>query len=144
MKVKSLSRVRLLATPWTATYQAPLSMGFPRQEYWSGLLFPSPRDLPNPVIKSESPVSHALQADSLPLSHMGSPSVYPSMLDQNGQVLVPPPPSATDVSCHQRGRTSRELVLSVEPVLKELTAGGSLLTVLSVVGGKSFLEGAPG
>ena len=46
-------------------------MGFSRQEYWSGLLFPSPRDLPNPGIKSESPVSHALQADSLPLEPLG-------------------------------------------------------------------------
>ena len=42
MKVKSLSRVRLLATPWTVAYQAPPPMGFPRQEYWSGLPFPSP------------------------------------------------------------------------------------------------------
>ena len=43
VKVKSLNRVRLFATPWTATYQAPLSMGFSRQEYWSGLPLPSPR-----------------------------------------------------------------------------------------------------
>ena len=42
MKVKSLSRVRLLETPWTTAYQAPLSMGFARQEYWSGLPLPSP------------------------------------------------------------------------------------------------------
>ena len=42
MKVKSLSRVRLLATPWTAAYQAPPSMGFSRQEYWSGVPLPSP------------------------------------------------------------------------------------------------------
>ena len=42
VKVKSLSRVRLLATPWTAAHQAPLSMGFSRQEYWSGLPLPSP------------------------------------------------------------------------------------------------------
>ena len=42
MKVKSLSRVQLLATPWTAPYQAPPSMGFSKQEYWSGLPFPSP------------------------------------------------------------------------------------------------------
>ena len=42
MKVKSLSRVRLLATPWTVAYQAPPSMGFSRQEYWSGVPFPSP------------------------------------------------------------------------------------------------------
>ena len=45
MKVKSLSRVRLLATPWTAAYQAPPSMGFSRQEYWSGLPLPSPRPM---------------------------------------------------------------------------------------------------
>ena len=42
VKVKSLSHVQLFATPWTAAYQAPLSMGFSRQEYWSGLLLPSP------------------------------------------------------------------------------------------------------
>ena len=68
MKVKSLSRVQLLATPWTAAYQAPQSMGFFSQEYWSELPFPSPRDLPHPGIESESP---ELQADSLPLSHYG-------------------------------------------------------------------------
>ena len=45
MKVKSLSRVRLLATPWTAAYQAPPSMGFSRQEYWSGVPLPSPRTM---------------------------------------------------------------------------------------------------
>ena len=48
VKMKSLSRVRLFATPWTVAYQASLSMGFSRQEYWSGLPFPSPGDLPNP------------------------------------------------------------------------------------------------
>ena len=46
VNVKSLSCVRLFATPWTVAYQAPLCMGFSRQEYWSGLPFPSPRDLP--------------------------------------------------------------------------------------------------
>ena len=52
-----------LATSWTAAYQAPLSMGFSRQAYWSGLPFPSPGDLPDPGIEPRSP---ALQADSLP------------------------------------------------------------------------------
>ena len=47
VKVKSLSRVRLLVTPWTVAHQAPLSMGFSRQEYWIGLFFPSPGDLSN-------------------------------------------------------------------------------------------------
>ena len=54
-KVKSLSRVRLFATPWTVAHQAPPSMGFSRQEYWSGLPFPSPGDLPNPGIEPRSP-----------------------------------------------------------------------------------------
>ena len=61
-KVKSLSRVRLFAAPWTVAYQAPPSMGFSRQECWSGLPFPSPGDLPDPGIKPRSP---ALQADAL-------------------------------------------------------------------------------
>ena len=65
-----------LATPWTIARQAPLSMGFPRQAYWSGLLFPSPGDLPNPGIEPASPASPALQADSLPLSHLGSINIY--------------------------------------------------------------------
>ena len=63
MKVKSLSHVRLFATPWTVAYQAPWSMGFSRQEYWSGLLFPCPGDLPNPGIEPRSP---ALQVNCLP------------------------------------------------------------------------------
>ena len=61
-EVKSLSRVRLFVTPWTIAYQAPPSMGFSRQEYWSGLPFPSPGDLPNPGIEPRSP---ALQADTM-------------------------------------------------------------------------------
>ena len=59
----SLSRARLSVTPWTAAHQAPLSMGFSRQEYWSGLPFPFLGDLPDSGIKPWSP---ALQADSLP------------------------------------------------------------------------------
>ena len=60
--MKLLSRVRLFATPWTVAYQAMQSMGFSRQEYWSGLPFPSPGDLPNPGIEPGSP---ALQTDAL-------------------------------------------------------------------------------
>ena len=60
--MKWLSCVRLFATPWTVAYQAPLSMGFSRQEYWSGLPFPSPGDLPDPGIEPGSP---ALQADAV-------------------------------------------------------------------------------
>ena len=62
MKVKSLSRVQLFATPWTVAYQAPPSMGFSRQEYWSGLPFPSPGDRPGPGIEPRSPT---LEADTL-------------------------------------------------------------------------------
>ena len=68
--VQSLSRVPLFATPWTVTRQAPLSMGFSRQEYWSGLPFPSPGDLPDPGIKPRSP---ALQADALTSEPPGKP-----------------------------------------------------------------------
>ena len=61
--MKSLSHVRLFATPGTVAYQASPSMGFSREEYWSGLPFPSPGDLPNTGIEPGSP---ALEADSLP------------------------------------------------------------------------------
>ena len=60
--MKSLSRVRLFVTPWTVAYQAPPSMGFSRQEYWSGLPFPSPGNLPDPAIEPRSPT---LRADAL-------------------------------------------------------------------------------
>ena len=70
VKVESLSHVRLSVTPWTVAYQAPPSMGFSRQEYWSGLPFPSPEDLPNLGIEPGSP---ALQANSLPSEPPGEP-----------------------------------------------------------------------
>ena len=66
-----LSHVRLFVIPWTVAHQAPLSMGFPRQEHWSGLPFPPPGDLPDPGIEPASPTSPALQADSLPLEPLG-------------------------------------------------------------------------
>ena len=68
-----LSHVRLFVIPWTVARQAPLSMGFPRQEHWSGLPFPPPGDLPDPGIEPASPTSPALQADSLPLEQSGKP-----------------------------------------------------------------------
>ena len=71
--MKSLSRVRLFVTPWTVAHQAPPSMEFFRQEYWSGLPFPSPGDPPNPGIKPESP---ALRADALPSETPGSLTSY--------------------------------------------------------------------
>ena len=72
MCVYVLSRVQLFATPWTVAHQAPLSMEFFKQEYYSGLTFPSPGDLPNSEIKHMPPVSPALAGDSLPLRHLGS------------------------------------------------------------------------
>ena len=70
VKVKSLSHVRLSATPWTVAYQAPQCMEFSRKEYWSRLPFPSPGDLPSPGIETRSP---ALQADALPSEPPGKP-----------------------------------------------------------------------
>ena len=73
MTLKSLSCVRLFATPWTVAYQAPPSMEFSRQEYWNGLPLPSPGDLPDPGIEPGSP---ALQADALPSELPGKSLVY--------------------------------------------------------------------
>ena len=68
------SHVQLFVTPCIVVCQALLPLGFSRQEYGSGLAFPSPGDLPVPGIKLLSPASPALQADSLLLSHRGSPT----------------------------------------------------------------------
>ena len=70
--MKSLSRVQLFATAWTVAHQAPPSMEFSRQEYWSGLPFPSPGDLPDPGIE---PLSPALRADALPSEPPGKPKL---------------------------------------------------------------------
>ena len=67
-----ISRVQLFVTPWTIARQAPLSMEFSMQEYWSGSPFPSPGDLPNPGIEPRFP---ALQADSLPSEPPGRPGI---------------------------------------------------------------------
>ena len=69
-EVKSLSHVRLFATLWTEAYQAPPYMGFSRQEYWSGLPFPSPGDLPDPGFEPRTP---AFQADALTSEPPGKP-----------------------------------------------------------------------
>ena len=71
--VKLLGHVWLFAIPWTLTYQAPLSMGFYRQEYWSGLPFPFLGDLPDPGIEARSP---ALQANALPSEPLGKPIMF--------------------------------------------------------------------
>ena len=72
-KVKSLSPVRLFATPWTVAHQASPSMGFSRQECWSGLPVPSPGDLPDPGIEPRSP---SLQADVLTSEPPGNTQIY--------------------------------------------------------------------
>ena len=71
--LKSLSPVRLFVTPRTVAYQASPPLGFSKQEYWSGLPFPSPGDLPDPGIEPRSP---ALQADALPSEPPGKPFTY--------------------------------------------------------------------
>ena len=73
----SKPRVRLFATPWTVAYQAPPSMGFSRQEYWSGLPFPSPGNLPDSGIEPWSPT---LQADGLTSEPPGKPTLYIELL----------------------------------------------------------------
>ena len=70
------SHVLLFATLWTIACQVPQSMRFSRQECWRGFPCPPPGDLPNTGTEPESPVAPALQADSLPLSHQGSPYAY--------------------------------------------------------------------
>ena len=77
VKAKSLSRVWLFATPWTVACQALQSMGFSRQEYWSGLPFPSPGNLPDPGTEPRSPT---LQADALPSEPPGKPYNVPGIV----------------------------------------------------------------
>ena len=83
MKVKLLSRVRLFTTPWTVTYHAPRSMGFSRQEYWSGLPFPSPGDLPNLGIEPSS--SAEIHQPDLPKT--GTGMGFPSDLDGKASAM---------------------------------------------------------
>ena len=73
---KSLSRVQLFAAPWTVARQTPLSMGFPRQEYWSGLPFPFPGDLLDPGIELVYPVSPELAGGFFTTEPPGKPLSY--------------------------------------------------------------------
>ena len=86
MCAQSLSCIQLFVTLWTVARQAPLSMEFSRQEYWSRLPFPPPGDLRDPKIEPTSPVSPALQADTLLLNHQGSPKVH--HLSLSGSLLI--------------------------------------------------------
>ena len=75
-------RVQLLVTLWTVAHQAPLSVGYSQQEYWSGLPFPPPGDPRDPGIKLASIGSPALQVDSLLLSHLGSSFLFKNLYIQ--------------------------------------------------------------
>ena len=98
-----LSRVWFFAIPWTIAHQASLSVGFPRQEYWSGLPFPSPRDLPDPGIK---PVCPGMQVDSLPPSHWGSQLVC-QWFDSLPVPAVMACFTKCDQSCYEKGKLKR-------------------------------------
>ena len=97
-----LKRVRLFETPWTVAPQAPLSMEFSRQEYWSKLPFPILGDLPNPGIKPTSLASPALQVDSLPLSPLQSPlTTFMGLLWRLNEII------GTKIHCKQKGELYR-------------------------------------
>ena len=83
--VQSQSHALLFATPWTVAHQAPLSMGFSQQEFWSGLPFPSPGNLPDPGIK---PMFPALAGRSVLLSYQGS-TVFDIVRFKRQRILVP-------------------------------------------------------
>ena len=90
MRAQLPSQVRLFGTPWTASHQPPLFMEFSRQEYWGGLPFAPPGDLPDPGMEPTSPVSPALRADSLPLCHLGSPGYLVSLMFIHGMTQQMP------------------------------------------------------
>ena len=87
-KSESISPVRLSATPGTVARQAPLSMGFPRQEYWSGLPLPTPGNLPNPGIEPESPASPSLSGRFFTTEQHGKPKYVLKGTILKGTVLL--------------------------------------------------------
>ena len=107
---ESLSRVPLLVTPWTVARQAPPSMRFSRQEYWSGLPCPPPGDIPNPGIELRSP---ALQADSLPIDLLAKSS--------------PPPASVNKVDWH-RAMLIHFCALNLLHVMARLSCDRDIIT----------------
>ena len=131
VKVKSLSRIRLFATPWTVAYQAPLSMGFSRQEYWSGLPFPSPGDLPDPGIEPGSP---ALEADALTSEPPGKPKVMLKILQARLQQYVNC--KVPDVQAgFRKGRGTKDQIANIQWIiekareLKKKSTSASLTTL---------------
>ena len=115
--MKSLSRVRLFATPWTVAYQAPPSMGFSRQECWSGLPFPSPGDLLDPGIEPGSP---ELRADALPWEPSGKPGWSLKggskvlLISYKGKRLAPPQLPIMDQTITVPGTLASSLSLHAE------------------------------
>ena len=110
--VQSLTRVQLFVTSWTIAHQAPVSIGFPRQEHWSGLSFPSPGHLPDPGTESTSP---ALQAGSLLLSHQGSPLFAVTQTHRSHAYLRAFAPAA---SCQEFAPLVHHLLLSSRALLR--------------------------
>ena len=147
-EVKSFSRVRLFANLWTVAYQAPLSMGFSREEYWSGLPFPSPGDLPYPGIQPGSP---ALQADALPSELPGKLTtiatlmvfaVHPLKQTQRQQLREQSIPRGRHDDLHLgggQGRRHNEIMfdLSFDFQQAEKSWGGFLSNILMESGGST-------
>ena len=103
-----------LANPWTVAYQTPLSMGFSRQEYWSGLPFTSPGDLPNPGIEPRTP---ALEADSQQLSYKGRPMQH--YLDIKKDEIMPFPVTGKKLEIIKLNEESER-----EKQVQDITSGG--------------------
>ena len=124
--VYSVSCVQLSVTTWTVARQAPLSMGFSRQEYWSGLPFPPPGGLPSPGIEPTSPVAPALQLEFLPAEPLGKPifqgyclhiplwkrsisPIYPQETNYLGKSFLNANKNATEISAtHARPRINKD------------------------------------
>ena len=142
MYVQSLSRVGLFATLWTVAHQAPLFMGFSRQKCWSGLPFPPTGDLPNPGTEPVSPESPALQADSKPLSHQGSPPVSHTKRQKD---MTPKYDSSTTTCPGQKvsnmllGKSRGQLLIASER-MKWLSQSRNDSQLWDVSGGESKLQ----
>ena len=113
--MKSLSRVQLFATPWTVAYQTPPSMGFSKQEYWGGLPFLSPGDLPDPGIEPGSP---AFQADALTSE---PPTKVPPMLLLfiASDAVVGKPPMNCPSSSSQPGEVDMKIIVQMGSLVAE-------------------------
>ena len=108
-----LSGVQLFTPPWTAARQASLSLEFSRQEYWSGLPFSTPGDLPDPGIEAMSPAPPAWQTDSLPLAPPGKP-----IIDNRNWFLTVPASASLRSGC-QCGQVLVRTSFSLYPHLVE-------------------------